>query len=392
MKRYVCRGCGSSLLIPVLDLGTQPPSNQLKGHAEPWAMYPLSAVVCTGCWLMQTGFDVPHAELFTADYPFRSGVSREWKAHCEKYVQDITKRLSLNEHSTVVEIGGNDGTLLKNFNCWHLNVEPSAEAAEEARANGVTTITTRFQELALPQDQLADLIIANNVLAHDPDLQGFAAALKRNLAPNGTITIEFPWLLKLLENCEFDTIYHEHYSYFSIRSLSSLLERHSLFVYDAEYLPIHGGSIRAYVKHDVTHWSRALAELRLEESPLRDLCIYRKFHKRAFEIADEIWHFARQPIRLYGAGAAAKATVFTNFAQLTYNLIPFVGDATPTKQGKRIPGANIPIVSEERLLEQNPTHILIFAWNYKNEIAAKYRALGYKGKFVVAIPKLEVFD
>ncbi len=390
MSRTNCRSCGSANLEHVIDLGNQAPSNALlTSPDQPSKTYPLRMCVCTNCWLMQTEFDVPHAELFPPDYPYHSGSNQAWGRHCKAFALMATERFRLTPRSYVVEVGGNDGTLLDKFACETFNIEPSVNVAREAMRRGIATFVGRFQDVTLTEQ--ADLIIANNVLAHDPDLNGFAASIARNLKPAGRCTIEFPWAVKLLEECQFDTIYHEHYSYLSLTSLGMLLPRHGLELHDAELLETHGGSIRAYIGRGAMY-STGVHPLYAAEESLRSMRAYEIFRGRIFDIAGTFVRFVQaHPGQVCGAGAAAKATVFANFCQLTDKDIPLIGDNTPAKQGKFLPGSRIPIVSEEALVACQPQYIWIAAWNWKAEIATKYRAMGYKGKFVVAIPELEVF-
>jgi hypothetical protein len=399
MNRTTCRACGSRELELVIDLGEQPPSNALRSPMFGTVIekrYPLRAVTCKICRLMQTDYDVPHEELFGTNYPYYSGSSEQWRIHCAKYASNITKRLGLGPGSYVIEVGGNDGTLLQNFNCDTLNVEPSGNVARASMDKNIPTVVERFQNVTANRHG-ADLIIANNVLAHDPDLNGFAAAIKRNLAPKGTCTIEFPWVIRLLQSGQFDTIYHEHYSYLSLNALDYLLGAHDLCVYDAEELSTHGGSIRAYVGHVAAHPMIArpanVCALWLEEYPLTQPHTYQEFKARAHLCAAGMLQFLQEhPGVVLGAGAAAKATVFTNFAGITHEDIPLVGDNTPAKWRKFLPGSGIEIVPEDEIVDAKPEYILIFPWNWKDEIAGAYRSMGYKGKFVTAIPKLEVFE
>ena len=395
MTRTTCRGCDSRELELVIDLADQPPSNALLTRFDQeQKRYPLRMVVCKICWLMQVDYDVEHHELFNGLYPYFSGSSKQWQAHCKDYVAMITKRLGLTAGSYVIEVGGNDGTLLQNFNCDTLNVEPSGNVAGASMDKNIPTIIQRFQNVTANRHG-ADLIIANNVLAHDPDLNGFAAAITRNLAPKGTCTIEFPWAKRLISDGEFDTIYHEHYSYFSLTALIPLLREHNLHVYDVEELETHGGSLRAYVSHLGVSRSSAdvVGDVLLREAALRDLRTYEEFKARAHLCAADLLQFLQEhPGVVLGAGAAAKATVFTNFAGITRDDIPLVGDNTPWKWRKVMPGSLIEIVPEDEIVDAKPEYILIFPWNWSSEIMGAYRSMGYKGKFVTAIPKLEVFE
>lgn len=392
---YTCRACGSSnLRRHVIGLGSQAPSNALLTYFHEFSMmYPLCVNVCTDCWLMQTAVDVPHAELFNADYPYFSGATEAWRDRCKEYADYLSTRFNLYSGSSVLEIGGNDGTLLQHFaQCSTSNVEPSASVARAAMDKGIPTFVGRFQDVTTSRE---DLIIANNVLAHDPDLCGFVDSIQRNLAPTGAAVIEFPWVVRLLEDCQFDTIYHEHYSYLSLTALIPLFRRFNLHIYDVDVLEeIHGGSLRIYVSHlGVARSSNDnVAVVLAQESDLRKLRTYEIFRERAFNTAGAIHRFLRGTGPIHAACAAAKATVFTNFCALTHADILMVSDNSKAKQGKFLPGSRIPIVTEEALLANNPRYILIFAWNWKYEVAAKFRRMGYKGKFVTAIPELEVFE
>jgi SAM-dependent methyltransferase len=390
-----CRSCGRSGLEHVLHLGNQAPSNALLTQFDQVEKrYPLRLAVCPHCWLLQTEIDVPHTELFNADYPYFSGASQAWREHCYRYMAYATRRFNLRPQSYVVEIGGNDGTLLHYFNCATLNVEPSASVAKYSMAKNIPTIVGRIQDVQLNAGG-ADLIIANNVMAHDPDLNGFVAAIARGLSPKGTCTIEFPWAVRLLEDGQFDTVYHEHYSYLSITALDPLFERHGLRAYDAEYFPeIHGGTLRLFVGHaayTVSPFEGGLPRLRGEEAGLRSMRTYEVFRERAFNIAGDFSRFLiENKGDVYGIGAAAKATVFANFCALDYTDIPMIGDATPAKHHKWLPGSRIPIVTEDEVL--NALSLWIAAWNWKDSIAFRMREKGFTGKFVVAIPELEVFE
>jgi hypothetical protein len=393
--RTTCRACGSLSLRHVLDLGTQGPSNALLAAVDqPEKTYPLVLVICLNCWLLQTETDVPHADIFTADYPYYSGGSFHWRRHCREYAAAVAQRFGLTSDSYVVEVGGNDGTLLRNFDfCNTLNIEPSANVARAAMTKGVPTVVGRFQEIEVNADG-ADLIIANNVLAHDPDINGFVAALARGLAPRGTATVEFQWAKLLLASGAFDTIYHEHYSYLSLTALIPLFRAHGLHIYDVEVLGTHGGSLRIYAQH------LGVAQDTLEtigtalslETELRELNTYEVFRMRAFNCAGAFYEFMRHHCPLYGMGAAAKATVFANFCLLTGEDVKMIGDVTPAKWGKFLPGSRIPIGTAKEVFDQKPEYLWIPAWNWKDEIAHNARAMGYTGKFVVAIPELKVFE
>jgi hypothetical protein len=387
----------------VINLGVQAPSNALLTHPqEPQREYPLEAAVCESCWLMQTTYDVPHEELFNAAYPYFSGQSKEWRAHCAEYARMITERF---RPKSVVEVGGNDGTLLLNFpGMTVLNIEPSASVADAARAAGIPTTSAAWESTTIPDK--AALIVANNVMAHTPHLNEFVAAFKRNLAPHGVITVEFPWVMELLQGAQFDTIYHEHYSYFSLSALVPLFARHGLEIFDYDILSVHGGSLRIYAAHagapqyQIEHDKLDTA---LEwETPLRDPNSYHAFRGRVERIREDFeawiapyecpkseWH-SYLPWWVTGYGAAAKGAVFLNYIRGARRYIPAVGDTTHAKQRKYLPTSRIPIVPEEVIVGRQPKYVVILPWNWKNEIIARLKPQMPDTKFVTAIPKLEI--
>jgi hypothetical protein len=388
--RTTCRACKGPL-VQILDLGRQPPSNALLPTPDaPEALYPLRLTRCTDCTLCQLDFDVPPAELFGASYPYFSGQSQHWVEHCRKYADLVWDRLALDKDSTVLEIGSNDGTLLKNFigKCRAIGVDPSASVAAAAERDGVPTTTASFtRAICWPR---ADLLIANNVLAHTPDIEEFVATMQQTLAIDGVATIEFPWVVSLLEQCQFDTIYHEHYSYLSVTALDKLFRRYNLYIYDLEHLTTHGGSLRLYICRTTFRYVSKSVDNALQREAELD---YTHFTRRAKKIRDDFIRFIDYHRGLvYGYGAAAKGNTFLNYCVLSSFDIPAVGDTTPAKVGRFLPGSHIPVASEDELLALAPPYILILPWNWKDEIVTRLRAKGYKGKFVTAIPSLEVFE
>lgn len=401
--------------MEVLSLGTQPPSNALLSTpTEKERYYPLRLVVCRQCNLLQLDYDVPHDELFTNQYPYFSGQSKQWVEHCAAYAAMIYKRLGLGKDSVVFEIGGNDGTLLKNFLRTHTegggggkasrseqpvffvaNYEASPNVADASRANGVPVVYKAWgrgvQQVAYP----ADLIIANNVLAHDPDIQGFVAATARYLNTGGTFTAEFPWALNLIEQTQFDTIYHEHYSYLTLHALVPLFIEYGLRIYDVEKLPTHGGSLRIYASHTGDHEvSKNVIDTMAEETKLSKMETYWAFRDRAYKIRSSVETFlASKPNALIaGYGAAAKGNTLINWLGLTKDDIVAVGDTTPAKVGKWLPGSRIPIVTEHTMLAYKPEYVWILPWNWTDEIVSRLQSIrGWGGQFVTAIPELKVF-
>ena len=390
MIRHQCRACRSFNLSRILDLGSHPPSNALLVAPDQEAKYPLRLMKCESCTLCQLDFDVPPSELFGESYPYFSGQSAHWVAHCRQYAEDISKRLWLTEKDTVLEIGSNDGTLLKNFigKCRAIGVDMSNSVALEAERNGVPTTTAPFtRAICWPT---ADLLIANNVLAHTPDIEEFVATMQQTLTMDGVATIEFPWIVHLIEQCQFDTIYHEHYSYLSVTALDKLFRRYNLYIYDLEHLTTHGGSLRIYVcRTTFTSVTEAVALAKVREAELD----YTHFATRAEKIrADFVRFVDYHRGSIVGYGAAAKGNTFLNYCGLSSYDILVVVDTTPAKQDMFLPGSHIPIMGEWYLYEFPPRYVLILAWNWKDEIVARLRVKGYKGKFVTAIPRLEVFE
>ena len=390
MTRHQCRACRSFNLSRILDLGSQPPSNALLIAPDQEAKYPLRLMKCDSCTLCQLDFDVPPAELFGESYPYFSGQSAHWVEHCREYAEKVWTRLNLDSTATVLEIGSNDGTLLKTFigKCRAIGVDMSNSVALEAERNGVPTTTAPFtRAICWPT---ADLLIANNVLAHTPDIEEFVATMQQTLAIDGVATIEFPWIVHLIEQCQFDTIYHEHYSYLSVTALDKLFRRYNLYIYDLEHLPTHGGSLRIYVSRTTfTGVLEAVGGAKAREAELD----YSHFAFRVAKIIADSSRFIDYHRGLvYGYGAAAKGNTFLNTCRFSSFDIPAAGDTTPAKVGRFLPGSHIPVVPEDELLALAPPYILILPWNWKDEIVTRLRAKGYTGKFVTAIPGLKVFE
>jgi hypothetical protein len=391
--RTTCRMC-SGPTQRVIDLGEQPPSNSLLDcPIQPEPVYPLNIIICQKCALVQAGYDVPHAEIFGAGYPYFSGQSAQWRQHCYTYVQETIKRIALGKDDQVIEIGGNDGTLLQYFpkEIRTLNAEPSESVAMAAIAAGVDTQITPFEsKYVWPK---ADLIIANNVMAHTPDPEDMIKAVSETLKIHGVLTVEFPWIVNTIEQRQFDTMYHEHYSYLGIMPLQSLLLKYGLIIYDVEHLPFHGGSLRIWVcrtnfRPDPLR-TQAVAACAVKEMELD----YSQFEHDAQHIRAQLMRFLDYNRgRVYGYAAAAKGNTLLNYCKAHAAEIPMVADTTPAKQGKWLPGSRIPIVTPEAVLAAKPEYILILAWNWKDEIVKKLRSQGYTGKFVTAIPRLEVFE
>lgn len=404
-----CRSCGAKLSVTMADLGLQPPSNAFLtslSAVRSEKRYPLRAKVCEVCKLVQVDYDVAPEELF-GNYVYFSSYSDEWLAHAARYAEMARGRFALDEKSLVVELASNDGYLLKNFvkaGIPVLGIDPSDTVARAAETAGVPTLVEFFGEvparrLAL-EGRSADLIVANNVLAHVPRLNDFIAGIAVLLKPSGTVTIEFPHLLKLIENVEFDTIYHEHYSYLSLVAIEQAFGRHQLRVYDVEALPTHGGSLRIFAAHatrEDLEDSTTLRALRAEEAAagLENLETYARFAARVETCRRSLLEFlarAKRESKVVGAyGAAAKGNTLLNFCGVTADDIPFVADRNPHKQSKFLPGTHIPVVSPEELMRRKPDYVLILPWNLQREIRTQLDAIrAWGGRFAVPIPVVTV--
>jgi SAM-dependent methyltransferase len=406
----VCRACGGRLAVTMADLGMQPASNAfIESHAafEQEKRYPLRAKVCETCKLVQVDYDVAPQELF-GNYVYFSSYSDDWLAHAKAYCDMASKRFALGRSSLVVELASNDGYLLKNFLAMGIpvmGIDPSGTVAAAAEKIGVPTLVEFFgQKLArdlVRQGRQADLIIGNNVLAHVPQLNDFVAGIALLLRPNGNVTIEFPHLLELIEHVEFDTIYHEHFSYFSVYAIERVFARHGLRLYDVERLPTHGGSLRIFAAHaartDLKD-SASLREVRAQENAagLEDLATYLKFSKRVEECRDSLLAFLaaakREGKRVAAYGAAAKGNTLLNFCGVTPQDIAFVADRNPHKQKKFLPGTHIPVVSPEELLQAQPDYVLILPWNLRDEIRQQLKGIeAWGGRFVTPVPLARIY-
>ncbi len=404
-----CRACGAPLSHNFVDLGFAPPSNAYLTAADlsrPEKYYPLRVKVCGRCWLVQTEDYAAADELFRADYAYFSSTSAGWLAHAARYAEKMVRTLPLTHDSLVIEVACNDGYLLKNFVAAQipcLGIEPTAGTAEAAERLGIPVLREFFGEklgkrLAADGKQ-ADLIAGNNVYAHVPDINDFTRGLKAALKATGTVTLEFPHVMRLIEQAQFDTIYHEHFSYLSLFTAARIFAAAGLRIFDVEELPTHGGSLRLYGCHadDARAASAAVSALLAEEKRrgLQTLDPYGAFQARADRIKDDLLRFlidqkrAGKTVAAYGA--AAKGNTLLNYAGVKPDLLPFVCDAAAAKQGKFMPGSHIPILAPGALAERRPDFLLILPWNIAGEIKAKHAALGAQGtKFVTTVPTLEI--
>ena len=404
-----CRHCEARLRHAFLDLGHAPPSNAYLTEADlsrSERYYPLRLWVCEHCWLVQTEDYAEAAELFDANYAYFSSTSSSWLAHARDYAERMLETLALRADSLVIEVASNDGYLLRNFveaGVPCLGIEPTASTADAAQRLGVPVLREFFGESLgrrlAGQGKQADLLLGNNVFAHVPDINDFSRGLKAALKPGGTLTLEFPHLLRLIERVQFDTVYHEHFSYLSLYSVQRILQAVGLRIYDAEELTTHGGSLRIFACHEDDARPRAaVVDLVLQteaNAGLRELTVYRDFQTRADRVKNDLLGFLleqkRAGRRVAAYGAAAKGNTILNYAGVKPDLLPCVFDAAPSKQGKYLPGSHVPIRSAKELDEIRPDLLLVLPWNIVEEVMEQNeRMREWGGRFVTAVPRLEV--
>ncbi len=406
-----CRNCEAPLTETFADLGISPVSNafispQHLGRGE--MFYPLHAKVCGQCFLVQLDSEQQADLHFHEDYVYFSSFSSSWLEHARQYVESVTARFGLGAGSHVIEIASNDGYLLKNFVARQipcLGIEPTANTAEAARQLGVPTWEKFFGEATarelVAQNLQADLMAANNVFAHVPDIHDFVKGIALALKSSGTMTIEFPHLLRQIEQCQFDTIYHEHYSYYSLLAVENILSRHGLEVFDVEELGTHGGSLRVYLRHrggaNVAAPGAGLAKVRADEAAagLHRVETYRGFQARVEQLKDGLLAFLLQARRdgktVVAYGAPAKGNTLLNYCGVKSDLIAYTVDASPHKQHKFLPGTRLPVYAPAKLRETKPDLVLILPWNLSAEITAQHAYIReWGGRFVVAVPRIEV--
>ena len=405
-----CRHCHAPVTLPFVDLGSSPPSNAYLTPAQmqaPETVYPLRVLVCEQCWLVQTedfaGFD----DMFSAEYAYFSSFSSSWMQHATAYSEAMTKRFGLNANSCVVEVASNDGYLLRNFKAAGIpcyGIEPTASTAKAARDIGIESIEEFFgQTLAqqlLTQGRQADLTAANNVLAHVPDINDFVAGFAMLLKPQGVSTFEFPHLMNLVKFAQFDTIYHEHFSYLSLTAVKTIFKANGLTVFDVEELPTHGGSLRVYAQRSDTGQhaiSPRVADMlkREDDVGMRTAAYYGKTQADAVRIKRDLWRFllqAQEEGKTVAAyGAAAKGNTLLNYAGVRDDLVKFVIDLNPAKQNKFMPGSRIPMVGPDVLNTVKPDYMLILPWNLEKEIKAQLAAKhSVTWQYVIAVPELKI--
>lgn len=403
-----CRHCEKPLTHTFVDLGFAPPSNAYlteAGLSKPEKYYPLKVKVCDRCWLVQTEDYTQADELFSSDYAYFSSTSTGWLAHAKRYAEQMAQQLGLNADSFVIEVASNDGYLLKNFvetGIPCLGIEPTASTAEAAEKLGIPVLHEFFGESLgqqfAQQGKQADLIAGNNVYAHVPDINDFTKGLKAALKPNGTITLEFPHLMRLIEDVQFDTIYHEHFSYLSLFTVSQIFASAGLRVWNVEELPTHGGSLRIFGCHegDARQTTDAVRRILQEEAQrgMQTLAPYAKFQLSADKIKNDLLEFLVEQKKagksVAGYGAAAKGNTLLNYAGIKPDLLPYICDAATAKQNKYMPGSHIPILSPQGIIEANPEYVLILPWNIAEEVKCQLYQNLPNTQFVAATPNIRL--
>lgn len=407
----VCRFCKNEIAHVFIDLLNAPASNSFLTNEqlnEPETYYPLKVFTCNNCFLVQVDEYKKSDDIFNNEYVYFSSFSTTWLQHAKEYTAKMINRFDFNTVSQIIEIASNDGYLLQYFaqqNIPVLGIEPTKNTAEAAEKKGIKTITDFFgKNLAnelTGKGIKADLLLGNNVLAHVPDIVDFVGGMKILLAQHGVITMEFPHLLQLIENSQFDTIYHEHFSYLSFYTVKQIFENAGLELFDVEELPTHGGSLRIYARH-TEDTSKPISEtvnqlLKKEISKgINDLNYYSSFQMKAEKVKLDLLDFLiaqkRSGKKVAAYGAAAKGNTLLNYCGIKNDLIDFVVDANPNKQNKFLPGSHIPVVNESILKQKTPDYVVIFPWNIKDEIQNQLSYIKeWEGKFVTAIPDLKIF-
>jgi hypothetical protein len=406
-----CRFCTTELEHVFIDLVNSPASNSFltpEELNEPETFYPLKVYTCQNCFLVQVDEYKKSDAIFNSNYVYFSSYSTSWLKHASAYADKMTERFGFNDESQVIEIASNDGYLLQYFlkkGIKVMGIEPTANTAEVAMAKGIKTIVEFFgvelaDRLRNHWDVKADLLLGNNVLAHVPDIVDFVTAMKIILAEQGVITMEFPHLMQLVDNNQFDTIYHEHFSYLSFYTVKQIFESQGLQMFDVEELPTHGGSLRIYAKHQQDE-SKEISEnvgLLLQKEigkGLNSLAYYDNFQQKAQEVKLSLTEFLiaqkRAGKQVAAYGAAAKGNTLLNYCGIKNDLVSFVVDANPHKQNKFLPASHIPVVNEDHLKNTKPDFVLILPWNLKDEITQQLSYIkDWGGKFVVPIPSLQI--
>lgn len=405
-----CRFCKTELKHEFIDLVNSPASNSFLTREqlnEPETFYPLKVYTCHNCFLVQVDEYKKSDAIFNSDYVYFSSFSTSWLAHAKRYTEMMTERFGLNKSSQVIEVASNDGYLLQYFQQKGipvLGVEPTANTAEAAKAKGIESVVDFFgvqlaKELSAKGIK-ADLLLGNNVLAHVPDIVDFVSGMKVILKPHGVVTMEFPHLMQLVDNNQFDTIYHEHFSYLSFYTVKQIFETQGLELFDVDELPTHGGSLRIYAKHKEDNTKEispnVVALLKKEkEKGLAGLAYYDNFQQKALDVKLALTAFlieqkkAGKSVAAYGA--AAKGNTLLNYCGIKADLIDFVVDRNPAKQNKFLPASHIPVKNEDHLKAEKPEYVIILPWNLKDEITEQLAYIkDWGAQFIVPIPKLEI--
>ncbi len=400
-----CRFCGNKLNHEFIDLVSSPPSNSYLSAEqlnEPEIFYPLKLFVCDKCFLVQIDEYKKNNEIFNENYAYFSSYSNSWLEHAKNYTEMMIEKLGLNNKSQVIEIASNDGYLLQYFKLQGIpcfGVEPTKNTAAVAKSKGIDVIEDFFTEKLANNLPKADLILGNNVLAHVPNINDFVKGLKKALKPTGTITMEFQHLLNLIEQSQFDTIYHEHFSYLSLFTTMQIFKTHGLNIFDVDELPTHGGSLRIYAAHSEMNKKHSEHVKKILEKEiainLDKLDGYKNFQVKVDKIKYELLIFLleakKDGMKVAAYGAAAKGTTLLNYCGIKKDLISFIVDRNPHKQNKFLPGSHIPIVSEDALLKEKPDFVIIIPWNIKSEIISQLLYIKkWNAKFVTAIPQVTI--
>jgi SAM-dependent methyltransferase len=405
-----CRFCKTELKEVFIDLVNSPASNSFLSYKqlnEPEVFYPLKVYTCHACFLVQIDEYKKSDTIFNEEYVYFSSYSKSWLAHAKAYTEKMIARFKLDEKSLVIELASNDGYLLQYFkevNVPVLGIEPTANTADIARAKGIDTIVDFFgKDLAAQlQNRKADLLLGNNVLAHVPDIVDFVAGMKLALKDTGVITMEFPHLMQLVDNNQFDTIYHEHFSYLSFHTVKRIFSEQGLELFDVEELPTHGGSLRIFARHKedeskpITSNVGALLQKELQKG-MHTLAYYNNFYQKALQVKIDFLSFLLEKKKagkkVAGYGAAAKGNTLLNYCGVKNDMISYVVDASPHKQNKWLPGSRIPVVNEEVLRDDQPDFVVIFPWNLKEEVVKQLAYIReWGGRFVIPIPHLEELE
>ena len=406
-----CRFCQNKLTHQFVDLGFSPPSNSfLKSEQlnQPETFYPLRIMVCEKCYLVQIDEFARHEDIFNSDYVYFSSFSKSWLAHAKNYTEMMIERFKFDDKSQVIEIASNDGYLLQFFQHQGIpviGIEPTSNTAAAAKEKGIDSVVDFFGVCLankLSKEGLkADLLLGNNVLAHVPDIRDFVSGLKILLKSTGIITFEFPHLMQMIDKNQFDTIYHEHFSYLSLTTVNQIFNEFGLDIFDVEELPTHGGSLRIFAKHveniSISDFASVTAMLEKENQfGLTKIQTYTTYQQESEKVKNDFLLFLinakNSGKNVVAYGAAAKGVTLLNFCGIRKDLINFVVDASPHKQSKFLPGIHIPVVDEEEIRKNKPDYVVILPWNLKDEISTQLSYVRtWSAKFVVAVPKLEIF-